>query len=396
MKAAVAVASLATLVGRCGGLDFPGGIDDVWHHHDHGHGHGDHEPPADDVCDPQPSAAEEDAGVVDYDCGPPGLYRDRSFRKLATGVVPYTPSYELWADGAEKERFIYLPDDTQIDTSNPNRWSFPVGTRIYKTFSLNGVKLETRRFEKVKEPAGFDSWTLVAYAWSKDQRTVRLADSNGEGNVLGTDHDIPSQAQCKSCHNQTGLDIVNGFEAIQLNHEGRGWTLAHLIETNRLVNSAGAQPNVTVDNARIPGDEVEQNALGYLNANCAICHRGERPDSKLKFDLRVDVGLTSVHDTEAYKLAASCAPLTSWIGKPTPDDHYGNYAYIFDPGSPLTSAVIGRMSIRAGADVEEVAGQRLVNDQMPKFATEVADEQGIEDVSRWIEQLDVQCPIQNP
>lgn len=55
MKAAVAVASLVGLVGRCSGLDLPGGIDEHWPQHgDHGdHGH---EPP-DDRCDPPPLAA---------------------------------------------------------------------------------------------------------------------------------------------------------------------------------------------------------------------------------------------------------------------------------------------------------------------------------------------------
>src|ERR1700712_882240 len=164
MKAAVVVASLASLVGRCSGFDVPGSSDDPWHDHDH-HDHG-HQP-SDDPCDS--SAADDDAGTPNTDCGPPGLYRDHSFKQLATGVIPYTPNYELWADGTDKERFIYLPDDTQIDTSNPDRWSFPVGTRIYKTFSLHGVKLETRRFEKVNANPGYDSWIVGAYAWSKDQ-----------------------------------------------------------------------------------------------------------------------------------------------------------------------------------------------------------------------------------
>jgi predicted neuraminidase len=63
-------------------------------------------------------------------------------------VRSYRPKYELWSDGSTKQRFIYLPPNTQIDTTNPDRWAFPQGTRLYKTFSIDGLRLETRVSEK--------------------------------------------------------------------------------------------------------------------------------------------------------------------------------------------------------------------------------------------------------
>ena len=77
-------------------------------------------------------------------------------QKPADGVLSYQPAYELWSDGAEKERFVYLPPETQIDTSNPDRWTFPVGTRFYKTFAVGGKRIETRLIEKVAPEPGED------------------------------------------------------------------------------------------------------------------------------------------------------------------------------------------------------------------------------------------------
>jgi len=86
--------------------------------------------------------------------GPPGLYENGSCSKLASGVRPYEPAYALWSDGAEKERFIYLPPGSKIDTQNPDRWRFQVGTRLYKTFAVDGRRIETRLIEKVADGAG--------------------------------------------------------------------------------------------------------------------------------------------------------------------------------------------------------------------------------------------------
>ena len=71
-----------------------------------------------------------------YAAGRPG--RDRS------GEPPFSPQYPLWSDGAAKARWIYLPPGTAIDTSDPDDWTFPVGTRFWKEFTFNGRKVETR------------------------------------------------------------------------------------------------------------------------------------------------------------------------------------------------------------------------------------------------------------
>jgi len=331
------------------------------------------EPDAGSALQPDAAAAASDAGDAGEaePCqGPPGLYTGKDCTQLAQGVESYMPRFELWADGATKERFIYLPAGTQIDTSNPDRWTFPSGTRVYKTFSVNGVKLETRMLEKVGEAAADESWQFTAWLWSADQRTVEAAPAAGASNVLGTEHDVPSQAQCHTCHAQAGLDSVNGFGAIQLNHERAGLNLAGLLAEKRLVNKAGAAPNVDVSRAQLPGDAVAQAAIGYLHANCANCHGGPAPRAGL--NLSAVVGMASVADAPAY--AASCACLRRWTGRKAADG--GAFDLRILPGEAAHSGVIGRMSVRRAGE------------QMPPIGTEIVDAHGVATVGAWIDSLD--------
>src|SRR5262245_1382724 len=79
-----------------------------------------------------------------------GLYADLATGELAAGVMPYTVRFELWADDATKQRWLFLPPGTQIDTSDPDRWELPIGTRAWKEFRAEGVRVETRFLTKVE------------------------------------------------------------------------------------------------------------------------------------------------------------------------------------------------------------------------------------------------------
>jgi hypothetical protein len=365
MKATLAVAAFVGLTRACSDIDW----DDHWDGHQ----------------PPPPASDDEDAGVdEDAEPCPPGLYADPWCKHLARGVTPYTPRYELWADGADKQRYIYLPEGTNIDTREPNRWTFPKGTRLYKTFSQDGKKLETRVFRKTGDTASINSWKYAAYVWDDRQRSVRLADAMGEKNVLGTDHDVPSLLECSRCHtqadamNKIDTDIVNGFGAIQLNHDGRGWTLQRLIELDRLENT-GDQPDVSVESAVIPGSSVERAALGYLHANCGNCHG--KVQARAGLDLSVHVGAPAPRQP-ANTLA--CKMLTRWTGKTTQDG--SKIDFLVDPGEPDTSGIIGRMSVREPA-------LAMRPNQMPPIATDHVDERGVRRVSRWIESIESCAPV---
>ncbi|MCK5942315.1 MAG: hypothetical protein KAI24_10130, partial [Planctomycetes bacterium] len=60
-----------------------------------------------------------------------GLYADFARREVAADVLPYSPVYALWSDGANKRRWLWLPPGTHIDGSDPDAWRFPIGTRLW-------------------------------------------------------------------------------------------------------------------------------------------------------------------------------------------------------------------------------------------------------------------------
>ena len=95
-----------------------------------------------------------------------GLYADAETLQIDPKHLAFSPQYPLWTDGAAKRRWISLPPDSAIDASDPDAWIFPVGTRLWKEFSFNGRRVETRYMER--RPDG--QWLYAAYAWSADGR----------------------------------------------------------------------------------------------------------------------------------------------------------------------------------------------------------------------------------
>lgn len=303
--------------------------------------------------------AEVDAGADagDPPChGPPGLYVDGSCTRLADGVQPYTPSYALWSDGAQKERFLFLPAGTTIDTTDPDAWIFPVGTTFWKTFALGALRIETRVLTKVSAEAGTAAWTMRVYAWNEAQDAVTEV-VDGVTNALDTEHDIPAQAMCERCH-QGSADVGLGVSAIQLNHDGAGVTLASL-EADHLLSA-----DIPLADAVVPGNDVERAALGYMHANCSHCHDGGNLTAR--FNMRVRVGDATVQDTNTYTTGVSV--MSRWA-------HDGVVNRI-EPANPDASAVIVRMGTRGDG-------------QMPPIATEQVDDDGVEAVREFILSLPV-------
>jgi hypothetical protein len=281
-----------------------------------------------------------------------GLYADIATGELAAGVLAYTPRFQLWSDGAAKQRWILLPTGAQIDTSNIDDWSFPEGTKLWKQFSVNGVRIETRLLEK-RDPID-DGWVALSYAWSADDRDA-LSAPLGEIDARETDHDVPAAGECVACHGGR-RSYVLGFSAIQLASAATPGEvdLAGLEREGRLTEAPTAIPIV-------PGTPTEAAALGYLHANCSHCHNLTRPartgprcfDPETEYDFTLAVGdLDSTATTATYRTV---------VGKAV------------KPGNPADSAVLERM------------GRRGFLRQMPPLATEKVDSEAIASIRAWIE-----------
>lgn len=307
-----------------------------------------------------------DAAVTAPAC-PPGLFRDDRCTQLSPTVRAYEPRFALWSDGTSKERYIELPAGAVIDATEDDNWVFPVGTRLYKTFARDGVKLETRIMEKTAAGRGVDTWSFRSYAWNKEQTGTVPAEDTGRQNVLGTTHDIPSLAQCRSCHSAAGQDGPNGFSAIQLNHSKLGTNLAGLIAQGKVKTPHGQQLR---ELAVVPGDDVIQEGLGVLHANCGHCHGGPNPRAQLK--LRLAVGQTVLLATDIFQSTVN-VPLGVWTGRTRSDGV--PYTLRAAPGDAALSAIVARMSTRGSKD------------QMPPIGTELVDEVGLSAVKAMVAEL---------
>jgi hypothetical protein len=292
-----------------------------------------------------------------------GLYASSAPGDIAPEVFEFAPAESLWSDGAEKRRFIRLPPGTTIDTSNMDEWVFPVGTKIWKEFSVRGRKVETRHIEKRTD----GTWFRTTYAWSDDQ-TAATEVTAGVPNVRGTGYDIPAQRECAECH-AGATDGVLGFEAIGLSGPGAtGLTLKELTRRG-LISAPPASPPV------IPGAPLDVAALGWLHANCGnACHnrtdRAAASSTGLHMRLTMD-GLGRVEDTDTYKTA---------VGVPSGFQPKADAGLLrIRPGDPAHSAIPFRDRARNK--------DGSVGWQMPPIATNVPDVADVDVVEAWIGSL---------
>jgi hypothetical protein len=185
---------------------------------------------------------------------------------LGDGVHPFSPQFPLWSDGADKHRWVWLPEGEKIDNSDMNFWEFPVGTKFWKDFWRDGKRVETRLNEKQKS----GTWYTVAYLWLDDQSDAHAV-PDGQENASGTEHDVPNTDACWNCHSQQ-TDKILGFSAIQLSHdpilgEPDEYTLERLIADDLLT----APPAGNLEFSSGWPDDLKA-TFGYMHANCGTCH----------------------------------------------------------------------------------------------------------------------------
>ena len=195
-----------------------------------------------------------------------GLCVDDACTQINPDVHEYAPQWVLWADGATKRRWIYLPASTTIDTTtDPDYWEFPVGTKIWKEFSQDGAKVETRFLERVGSAGTTTDWFYMPYQWN-EAGTATMQVPDGVMGANGTIHDIPSQGQCLACHNNTPNKVL-GFGALMLDYAA-GSGLLDLDGTNALGWLDAAPPGGSTPHYPLPTttDRRARGARGRLPA----------------------------------------------------------------------------------------------------------------------------------
>ena len=111
---------------------------------------------------------------------------------------------------------------------------------------------------------------------------------------------------------------------------------------------------------RVPGDDTEQAALGYLHANCSHCHNTSRPhrEGARCFDPENDLD---------FSLHAADGPDVSETST------YRTMKDVVEPGKPSDSRLL------------ELMNERGRFRQMPPLATELVDTTAVALIRRWIE-----------
>jgi hypothetical protein len=308
-------------------------------------------------------------GDIPDDLACTGLYSDWTAKTIASDVVAYTPGLVFWSDGAVKSRWLYLPPGTTIDTTDMDNWVFPVGTKVWKQFALNGQIVETRLIWKTSGSL----WRYLDYLWSPDGSSARRFD-DGETNVNGTTYEIPSTSVCQQCH-MGRADVVLGIDLLGTGiSAAQGVTLAGLVDAGRLTQPP-AQTTIA-----IPEDTTQKAAaaLGWLHVNCgSSCHngRGHAAATHLYLKLLADQLVTPdggpgvVDALDTYTTAVNVTATLKPNGVA--------YEYIV-PGDAAHS-LLPLMALSRDAD----SGFP----QMPPIVSHIPDTAGEAPVSAWINAL---------
>jgi hypothetical protein len=320
----------------------------------------------------QPAAKLSATGCVDVD----------DPKKPAASLIPYDVNSPLWSDGADKQRFLALPDGATIHVKDCQRepstcaskedggmpdddghWELPVGTVLMKSFLFGGRFVETRLFVRF-----VDRWAGYSYRWDDSQTDAAVVSTDGDmttiQNASGQSQSwsFPSRGGCLECHS----DAAGGSLGLETTQLDRTLRYPSGIESNQVATlehigafDAPVRRSTPLVDPRLldPSRQIlDARARSYLHANCSMCHRPDGPFNGL--DLRVNVPLAEMR-------LCNVEPQKGDQGVPG--------AKLLVPQMPNESIVYLRMKA-----ADKAAGR------MPTLASSVLDNEGLALISDWI------------
>jgi uncharacterized repeat protein (TIGR03806 family) len=276
------------------------------------------------------------------------------------GLIPYDVNSPLWSDGAQKERFLAVPDGKTIQVGSDGDWDFPEGSVLVKTFLLGGTRVETRLF--MRHPDGV--WAGYSYEWNDAQTDATLLDGSLEKQVAGRTWYFPSRAECLRCHTSAAGRTL-GLETAQLNRSlrypdgGTANQLAVLDAMGMFDGGLGGSPEALPRLAE-PGGQgsPEARSRSYLHSNCSNCHRPGGPGGGAA-DLRFSTSFVDMRVCDE---------------SPDHGDLGIEGARLLSPGQPERSILSARM-------------HALGASRMPPLASSEVDVASVQVVDAWIASL---------
>ncbi|MGL5905509.1 MAG: SO2930 family diheme c-type cytochrome [Shewanella sp.] len=313
-----------------------------------------------------------------------------------SGGVPYDLNTPLFTDYASKYRFVYLPNGQKATYSENEAFDFPVGTVIAKTFALpadtnvrgiaNETLLETRLL--IHRPTG---WTALPYVWNAAKTDASLAKAGAvsnqtivhKGENLAFNYVVPSMNQCKQCHQYKANENTNAvFVPIgpKARHLNRNFTypdgdMNQLLKWQALgilqgVPNLSEMPKVPAYQdsdaaglASLSDAALMQTAKGYLDINCAHCHRPEGNASNTGLKLEY----WRAYSDDAGFSHGTCKSPVAYGG--------GNLGFDIVPGHADESIMHFRMA------------STTAGDRMPEIGRSLAHGEGVALIAEWIKRL---------
>jgi uncharacterized repeat protein (TIGR03806 family) len=294
------------------------------------------------------------------------------------GVLPYDLITPLFTDYAEKARFVWMPKGTSATYNKDESLDFPDGAILIKNFyyhnDYNNQKkgkriVETRLLIKYK-----DKWETLPYIWNEAQTEATFEPVGGNFKIEYLDaknskqtinYSVPNKNQCKNCHNIKNVAMPIGPKVRNLNHEYKytegsknqlekwteyGYLTGYVKEEN--INNKLAKWN------DVHSGTLEERAKGYLEINCAHCHRAEGSANTSGLFL-----LLSEKNPESWGIMKS--PVAAGKGS-------GDRMYDVVPGKPEESILTYRME---STDLEAM---------MPELGRSTVHKEGVELIKQWI------------
>jgi hypothetical protein len=303
---------------------------------------------------------------VDIECT--GLYANVATKALAAGVRAYAPAVPLWSDNASKGRWIFLPPGTTIDRTDPTEWIFPVGTKVWKEFSRNGKRIETRLFEKVQTAY----WVRTTYAWNADESAASISGGGdfplaGDG---GTYH-IPTPDECDQCHRGRN-DHLLGFEEVSLGLAGATGLTLDTLASEGLLTPAPTRTHLTVGD---DGTGVAAAPLAWIHINCGTsCHNNNSNSTAYGASMRLRLDPTQLDGRSSVDFDARRTTIGNVSTTPAWDGQTRIVA-----GDPSHS-LLAKLITNRGTD-------NPVDNQMPPIASSLVDVPDSQNVIAWIAKM---------
>lgn len=236
-----------------------------------------------------------------------------------TGTVAYNVEYPLWADNADKGRWIHVPwkiEDGKLVKQSitydgmTKQFKIPDNTRFYKTFyravNLPNKKTKMRRMETriVIPRTPWEKSLFGTYQWDESEQVATLVEAPYRDGTPWKDlvldvvvdeakqkfrpYAIPGRQRCIDCHQGSpNRNFVLGFDPLQINK--RPWGAAgrtdipathDLDQVQRFIDyglisgikSASELPVLEMSGESNPEHVHELRANGYMVGNCYHCH----------------------------------------------------------------------------------------------------------------------------